>query len=160
MRTLTQLTEHRAHHNCDALQLQLLFTGIGTWTQRRLAYLMLTRRANSHDHDSLNHTLPDDDLHETPGTALGTTSPINDHPHPPPSRRQRPVAPSVLFRQTAIVRRLADDGIFTISTRSLRQPMVARPEALVRSPPRGKRSFKSSTSLCYQLLKFTHGSIT
>jgi hypothetical protein len=45
-------------------------------------------------------TLPNDDLDETLGTALGTTSPINDHPHPPPCRRQRHVAPSMLLHRT------------------------------------------------------------
>jgi hypothetical protein len=30
----------------------------------------------------------------------------------------------------AIVRRLADDGMFTVSTWSLRRPTIARPEAL------------------------------
>jgi hypothetical protein len=35
----------------------------------------------------------------------------------------------------AIVRRLADDGMFAVFTRSLRRPMVARPEALADASP-------------------------
>jgi hypothetical protein len=44
---------------------------------------------------------------------------------------------------------LADTGIrvLTIFTRSLRRPTIARPEALVVSPLRGKHNFKSSTLL-------------
>jgi hypothetical protein len=38
----------------------------------------------------------------------------------------------MLLLQTAIVRRLADDGMFAVSTRSLRRSTIARPEALVR----------------------------
>jgi hypothetical protein len=38
----------------------------------------------------------------------------------------------MLLLQTAIVRLLADDGMFSVSTRSLRRPIIARPEALVR----------------------------
>jgi hypothetical protein len=43
--------------------------------------------------------------------------------------------------------RISHDGVLTVSTRSLHRPTIARPEALVESPPRGKRSFRSSTSL-------------
>ncbi|KAK1692059.1 hypothetical protein QYE76_008756 [Lolium multiflorum] len=69
--------------------------------------------------------LRDDDLDETPVPHLGTTSPINDHPPPPPSQRRHPAVSSV----------------------SLRRTTIACPEALSGSPPRGKRGFKSSTSL-------------
>jgi hypothetical protein len=51
-----------------------------------------------------------------------------------------------MLHQTEIIR-LTDDGMFAVSTRSLRRPTIARPEAQVESLPRGKRSFKSSTWL-------------
>jgi hypothetical protein len=100
---------------------------------------------------------------------FGTTSPINDHPCLSPCRRQLLAVLSTSLRPTTIVRRIAHDGVLAVSTRSLRRPMIARrladvdvlalftrslrrptiarPEALVGSPPRGKRSFRSSTSL-------------
>jgi hypothetical protein len=78
---------------------------------------------------------------------FGTTSPINDHPCLSPCRRQLLAVLSTSLRPTTIVRRIAHDGVLAVSTKSLRQPMIARPEALVGSPPRGKHNFKSSTSL-------------
>jgi hypothetical protein len=57
---------------------------------------------------------------------FGTTSPINDHPCLSPCRRQLLAVPSMLLRQMAIVRHLADDGMFTVSTRSLRRPTIAQ----------------------------------
>jgi hypothetical protein len=132
------------------LQLQRTVTETSTWTQQRLTNLTPTRRANLHAHDSLTHTLPDDDLHEAPGTAprhhlsyqrssLSTALPTTTScPLPPPS---------MLLHRTTITRRIAHDGVLAVSTRSLCRPTVARPETLVGSPPRGKRSFKSSTSL-------------
>jgi hypothetical protein len=41
----------------------------------------------------------------------------------------------VLLLQTAIARRLADDGMFVVSTRSLHRPTIARPEALAVASP-------------------------
>jgi hypothetical protein len=66
-----------------------------------------------------------------PAPHLGTTSPINDHPHPPPCRRQRHVASSMLLHWTIFTRRISHDGVLAVSTRSPHRPTVARPEALV-----------------------------
>jgi hypothetical protein len=62
-------TKHRTTTRRDTLQLQRIFTETSTWTQQRLTDLTPTRRANLHAHDSLTHTLPDDDLDKTPNTA-------------------------------------------------------------------------------------------
>jgi hypothetical protein len=99
---------------------------------------------------SLSHT------HFSPQTMIfmglpvphfGTTSPINDHPCLSPCRRQLLAVPSTSLRPTTIVRRLAHDGVFAASIRSLRRPAIARPEALLRIASPGQRNFKSSTSL-------------
>jgi hypothetical protein len=129
------------------LQLQLIFTEKSTWTQRRLTDSTPTRRANLHAHDPLTHTLPDDDLHETPGTA-----PRHHLSHQRPSSSTAlptttPCRPLHVAPLNTITRRLADDDVLAIFTWSLRRPTIARPEALVGSPPWGKRSFKSSVSL-------------
>ena len=92
-RTWTQLTEHRTHLNCDALQLQRALTQTSTWTQPRLTDTTQTQCANSHTHDSLTPlTLPEDDLDETPGTTPWHHRSINDHPPPPARRRHLPAA--------------------------------------------------------------------
>jgi hypothetical protein len=52
-----------------------------------------TRRANMHTLDSSAHTLPNDDLDETPATVPRNHPPIYNHP-PPPCRWQHPVATS------------------------------------------------------------------
>jgi hypothetical protein len=107
-----------------------------TWTQWWLTDSTPTRRANSHAHESLTHTLPDDDLHETPGTAprhhlfhqwssSSTALPMTT------SCRPLHVAPS-----TTITRRITHDGVLAVSTWSLRRPTVAHLEGLVESPPR------------------------
>jgi hypothetical protein len=62
---------------------------------------------------------------------FGITSPINDHPCLSPCRRKLLALPSMSLRPTTIVRRLAHDGAFTASIRSLRRPAIARPEALL-----------------------------
>jgi hypothetical protein len=41
----------------------------------------------------------------------------------------------VLLLEMAIVRRLADDGMFALSTRSLHRPTITRPEALAVASP-------------------------
>jgi hypothetical protein len=83
----------------------------------------------THTHLTLQ-TLLDDDLDETPGTAprnhlshqrssSSTTSPTTM-----PCRHLRVAPPST------ITRRLTDDGVLAIFTRSLRRPTIARPKAL------------------------------
>jgi hypothetical protein len=62
-------TSHQTALRRDALQLQRILTETSTWTQQRLTHSTLTRRDNLDAHESLTHTVPDDDLHETPSTA-------------------------------------------------------------------------------------------
>jgi hypothetical protein len=63
---------------------------------------------------------------------LGTTSPINDHRHPPTCRRQCPAAASVSLRRARSPVALRTPAYSPIFTRSIRRPMIARPEALAR----------------------------
>jgi hypothetical protein len=95
-------TQNTVHTNCDALQLQLLFTGTSTWTQQRLtdSTPTTTERATLHTLDFLIHlTLPEMNLTRLPAPHLGTTSPINDHPPPPSCRRQLPAILTTSFAQ-------------------------------------------------------------
>jgi hypothetical protein len=66
---------------------------------------------------------------------FGTTSPINDNPCLSPCRWQLLAVPSMSLCPMTIVHRIAQDGILAISTRSLHQPMIARPEALAVASP-------------------------
>jgi hypothetical protein len=84
---------------------------------------------------SLSHT------HFSPQTKIfmrlpvphfGTTSPINDYPRLSTCRRQLLAVPSMSLRPTTIAHRIAHNGVLAVSSRSLRRPTVARPEALVR----------------------------
>jgi hypothetical protein len=94
--------------------------------------LTLTRRANLHAHDFLTHTLSDDDLHETPGTASRhhlSCQRSSSFAALPMAMSCRPLHVAPL---NTITHRLADDGVLAIFTRSLRRPTIARPEALAR----------------------------
>jgi hypothetical protein len=125
----------------------------------RLTNLTSTRCANLHAHDPLTHTLSDDDLYEIPDTAPRHHL---SHQRSSSSTAFMTTTPCRLLCVTplsTITHRLADDGVLAIFTRSLHRPTIARPEALVESPPRGKRSFKSSTWLWYQLFELAHRSI-
>jgi transposase InsO family protein len=74
---------------------------------------------------------------------FGTISPINDLPRPPPCRRLVPVVSSLSLHRTTIARRLAHNGMLAVSTRSLRRPTVARPEALVRVASPGQAQLQN-----------------
>jgi hypothetical protein len=99
---------------------------------------MATRHANSHAHDPLTHTLPDDDLYEIPDTA-----PRHHLSHQRSSSSTAfttttPCRPLHVARPNMVTHRLAGDGVLTIFTRSLRRPTIAHPEALARVASSGQ----------------------
>jgi hypothetical protein len=139
------------------LQLQRILTKTCSWTKRRLTDWTPTWVWTCTP--MALQTLPNDDLDARdfrrrtstpllPSTIIHHRRPANDNATSPP-----PCC-------SMITRHIAHDGVLAISTRLLHRPIVIRHEALVGLPPRGKRSFRSSTLLWYQLLGFAYGSIT
>jgi hypothetical protein len=98
-----------------------------------------------HETHSLGQRSWQDSRHRT--SAQPRPSTIIPHHHTLPT-----IAPCRLLcvaRLSTNTYHLADDGLLAIFTWSLRRATATRPEALIGSHPRGKRSFRSLTLLRY-----------